>query len=328
MSVYAFPCGFAIDRPSRTSSDWDVRHAGASTLSVGSQIEQGWGQPRRECREGEQLIMNRRSVGLQRNGDGAHVTAFEALRAIELRVRPDFRKTVAFGLIALISLVAGHDIGGVDAESVRVRLISYGCALLTAIFGIAASRAAAREVQRVVVARAGAVAATPLRLTVLLGGDLIATISVCDLLGVELRHLLVGGAITGIVLGLAAQPVLGNLFAGLVLLFARPYVPGQQIRVLSGAINGPHAGVIVSAGLLYTMLDTPDGPLNIPNSTLLAAAVGPAPSDIDHENETVDSVPVAVPVPDQARPVGPDGAAFATVIAGAEAADTRKPPEQ
>ena len=114
--------------------------------------------------------MNRRTVGLQRKGDRAQVTAFEALRSIDSRVRPDFWKTVVFGLIALISLVAGHDIGGVHAESVPVRLISYGCALLTAFFGIAASRTAAREVQRVVVARAGAVAATPLRLTVLLGG--------------------------------------------------------------------------------------------------------------------------------------------------------------
>ena len=266
--------------------------------------------------------MNRRTVGLQRDGDGAHLITFEALRAIDSRVRPDFRKTVVFGLIALISLVAGHDIGGVHAASVDIRLISYGCALLTAIFGVAASRTAAREVQRVVVARAGAAAATPLRLTVLLGGYLIAAISVCDLLGVGLRQLLVGGAITGIVIGLAAQPVLSNLFAGVVLLFARPYVPGQQIRVLSGAINGPHVGVVVSAGLLYTTLETPDGPLNVPNSTLLAAAVGPVSSDTARPDESVETVP------DQATPVGPGGAALATVIAGAEAEDDRKRPEQ
>src|SRR5207253_8763656 len=118
---------------------------------------------------------------------------------------------------------------------------------------------------------------TPLRLVVLLGGYLIAAISVCDLVGLELRQLLVGGAITGIILGLAAQPVLGNLFAGLVLLFAQAYVPGQRVRVMSGAINGPHVGVVISAGLLYTVLETPDGPLNIPNSSLLASAVGPSP---------------------------------------------------
>lgn len=254
-----------------------------------------------------------------RNGGDHHGPGGrDGLRVIDLRVRPDFRKTIVFGLIALVALVAGHDVGGVHAQSLRVRLIAYGCALVTAVFGVAASRTAAREVHRFAVARAGDVAGTPLRLFVLLGGYLIAVLAVCDLLGVQLRQLLVGGAITGIVVGLAAQPVLGNLFAGLVLLFARPYVPGQQVRVMSGAINGPHVGVIISAGLLYTMLETPDGPLNIPNSALLAAAVGPAPHDAG-----VPVVPAqAVPQP----PAGQDGAALATVVAGAESGEQRKHP--
>ena len=253
----------------------------------------------------------------RRNGDGGaaapHTPTLDALRAIELRARPDFRRTIVFGAIALIVLVVGHDIGGVHAESLRIRLIAYGCALVTAVFGVAASRTAAREVQRIAVARAGAVAGTPLRLFVLLGGYLIAVLAVCDLLGVQLRQVLVGGAITGIVVGLAAQPVLGNLFAGLVLLFARPYVPGHQVRVMSGAINGPHTGVIISAGLLYTMLETPDGPLNIPNSALLAAAVGPAPAGSEATGRPADDGGGLAPVQ--------DGAALATVAAGAEAGE-------
>lgn len=267
--------------------------------------------------------MGWRMAATGRDDGTAHTPSvtFDALRAIELRVRPDFRKTIVFGLIALAALIAGHEVGGVHATSLRMRLIAYGCALLTAVFGVAASRTAAREVQRVAVARAGDAAGTPLRLFVLLGGYLIAAISVCDLVGIQLRQLLVGGAITGIVIGLAAQPVLGNLFAGLVLLFARPYVPGQQVRVLSGAINGPHVGVIISAGLLYTMLETPDGPLNIPNSTLLAAAVGPAPQNLDPEPTE------EVPAPQQLAPPIQDGAALATVIAGAESGDDRKHPE-
>jgi small-conductance mechanosensitive channel len=239
------------------------------------------------------------------------------LRAIELRVRPDFRKTIAFGTLALVFLVTGHDIGGVHAESLRARLIAYGCALFTAVFGIAASRTAAREVQRVAVARAGAVAGTPLRLFVLLGGYLIAVLAVCDLLGVQLRQVLVGGAITGIVVGLAAQPVLGNLFAGLVLLFARPYVPGQRVRVMSGAINGPHVGIVVSAGLLYTTLETEVGTLNIPNSALMAAAVGPAPEDEPEPDPGAADDPGAPAL---------DGAALATVVAGAESGEERKHP--
>jgi small-conductance mechanosensitive channel len=226
--------------------------------------------------------------------------------------RPDFRRTVVFGLVTLAALIAGHEIGGVHAGTVRARLIASGCALLAAVLGVAASRTAAREVHRVAVARAGEVAATPLRLAVLLGGYLIVAISVCDLVGLQLRQLLVGGAITGIILGLAAQPVLGNLFAGLVLLFARPYVPGQRVRVMSGALNGPLVGVIVSAGLLYTVLETADGPLNIPNSSLLASAVGPSAAEPEPAADDRAAAPSGAVAPTQ------DGAALTTVIAGAE----------
>jgi small-conductance mechanosensitive channel len=262
-----------------------------------------------------------------RRAGTTHPPVLDPTRLFELRVRPDFRKTVVFGLIALAALIAGHEVGGVHAATLRVRLIAYGCALLVAVFGAAASRTAAREVHRVAVARAGDVAGTPLRLLVLLGGYLIAAISVCDLVGFQLRQLLVGGAITGIILGLAAQPVLSNLFAGLVLLFARPYVPGQRVRVMSGAINGPHVGVIVSAGLLYTMLETADGPLNIPNSSLLAAAVGPAivPAEAaDRPPDQPPDRPTDRPEEKDGTPPPQDGAVLATVVASAEAGDERK----
>jgi small-conductance mechanosensitive channel len=36
------------------------------------------------------------------------------------------------------------------------------------------------------------------------------------LLAVPVQHLLLGGALTGVVVGIAAQPALGNVFAGLV----------------------------------------------------------------------------------------------------------------
>jgi small-conductance mechanosensitive channel len=255
--------------------------------------------------------------------DSAPLTAgaLESWRTFEQHVRPDFRRTVVFGLIALAALIAGPEVGGVHAATMRNRMIAYGCAAAVGVFGILASRSAAREVHRIAEARAGVVAATPLRLLVLLGGYLIAAFAVSDLVGLELQHLLVGGAITGIILGLAAQPVLGNLFAGLVLLFARPYVPGQRVRVMSGAINGPHYGTIVSAGLLYTMLQTDVGPLNIPNSALLASAVGPSDPD--------DEPPPGVAAADPAEPPDDGGAAVAGAALTAEVTDqaTRRHPE-
>jgi hypothetical protein len=64
---------------------------------------------------------------------------------------------VAFGLLAPAALIAGH---GAGVHPVRTRLIADGCAALVAVFGIGASRAAAREVHRIAVARVGGVATT------------------------------------------------------------------------------------------------------------------------------------------------------------------------
>ncbi len=43
------------------------------------------------------------------------------------------------------------------------------------------------------------------------------------LLQVPIQKLLVSGAITGVVLGIAAEQALANLFTGLVLLTSRPF---------------------------------------------------------------------------------------------------------
>ncbi|MEU8241746.1 mechanosensitive ion channel family protein [Actinoplanes missouriensis] len=239
-------------------------------------------------------------------------------RLIEEHIRPDFRKAVVFGLGALVALVFGTQTGNT--------WIGYGCGLLVALLGVAATRSAAREVHRVAVARAGNEAGTPLRMLVQLAGYVLVIASVSDMFGVGLQHLLVGGAVTGIVVGLAAQPVLGNLFAGLVLLFARPYVPGRRIRVMSGALNGPHVGVILSAGLLYTVLETDDGPLNIPNSQLLASAVGPYDGTLEEMTAAtarVDSAADADPGAGVGVGVGSGAGVALVAAAGAESGRRR-----
>ena len=107
-------------------------------------------------------------------------------------------------------------------------------------------------------------------------GYLIALFSVLDLLALPV-HYFVGGTVVAIIIGVAAQQLLGNLFAGLVLLFARPYVPGERIRIHSGGLGGPHEGVVTGVGLLYTTVRSDQGDINIPNSALLAAQSDPYP---------------------------------------------------
>ena len=87
--------------------------------------------------------------------------------------------------------------------------------------------------------------------------------------------LLAGSAFTAVILGLAAQQTLGNLFAGMVLLSARPFRVGERVRLQAGNVGGSVEGIVSSLGLLYTTLARGEDRVLIPNSVVLAAAVVP-----------------------------------------------------
>ncbi len=204
--------------------------------------------------------------------------ALGAAHRLDAAIRPDFRRALTAGVGAIICLAVGSAIGdGIHARALHTKLTIIGLAVGFVVLGVLAVRSAANEVNRLVRARGGPSAGTTVRLLIMLFGYLIVLVSVLGMLAVPLGHLLVGGAITGVVIGIAAQQSLGNLFAGLVLLLARPFVVGQEIRVRSGALGGPFDGVVAGMDLLYTTIETDEGPVRIPNSPLLAAAIGPRP---------------------------------------------------
>lgn len=91
--------------------------------------------------------------------------------------------------------------------------------------------------------------------------------------GVGADQLAVGGAFTAIIAGLAAQQTLGNLFAGLVLLSARPFRVGDRVGLQGGGIE--IEGVVSSLGLLYTTFDAGENTTMVPNSSVLNVAVTP-----------------------------------------------------
>jgi small conductance mechanosensitive channel len=102
-------------------------------------------------------------------------------------------------------------------------------------------------------------------------------------LQVPLATLAFGGSITAIVLGLAAQQTLGNLFAGMVLLSARPFRVGMRVRLQAGQLGGPIDGVVSSLGLLYTQLTRGQDVVLIPNTVVLSSVVVPVrePDPVD-----------------------------------------------
>jgi len=101
--------------------------------------------------------------------------------------------------------------------------------------------------------------------------------------GVSTGSLIAGGAFTAVVLGIAAQQTLGNLFAGLVLITARPFRVGERIRLQAGALGGVHEGIVSSLGLMYTTLARGQDRILIPNNGVLSAVVVPIrePQSVD-----------------------------------------------
>jgi len=101
--------------------------------------------------------------------------------------------------------------------------------------------------------------------------------------GLSPRDVALGGAFTAVVLGLAAQQTLGNLFAGTVLLSARPFRVGERVRLQAGGLAGEIEGTVSSLGLLYTIFANGEDLILIPNSIVLSAAIIPLrePAGVD-----------------------------------------------
>src|SRR5947209_1033525 len=111
----------------------------------------------------------------------------------------------------------------------------------------------------------------------------IVVLVVLGVAGVSAASIVAGSAFTAVILGLAAQQTLGNLFAGMVLLSARPFRVGERVRLQAGPLAGQIEGVVSSLGLLYTTLARGEDRIMVPNNVVLAAAVVPIrePDSVD-----------------------------------------------
>jgi small-conductance mechanosensitive channel len=102
-----------------------------------------------------------------------------------------------------------------------------------------------------------------------------ASVVALRIAGLPPSTLAVGGAFTAVIVGLAAQQTLGNLFAGLVLLSTRPFRVGERVRLRGGPMAGAIEGIVSSLGLFYTSLVDGADRVMVPNSVLLQLAVIP-----------------------------------------------------
>ncbi len=122
-------------------------------------------------------------------------------------------------------------------------------------------------------------------------GYVITAFAVLSALEVPMGGLLLGGALTGVVVGIAAQQTLGNFFAGLVLLTVRPFSVGEHIVLRSGPLGGQYEGTVTEMSLYYVHLLTDQGAVALPNAGVLASAVGPGARPKEEEEEPPEKDP-------------------------------------
>ena len=80
--------------------------------------------------------------------------------------------------------------------------------------------------------------------------------------------LLASGAVLGIIVGLAAQPTLGNAISGLMIAFAQP------LRLQDHVSFANLEGVVEEIGLTYTFIRAPDGArIVVPNQKLASDTI-------------------------------------------------------
>jgi small-conductance mechanosensitive channel len=150
-------------------------------------------------------------------------------------------------------------------------------AIAFCVFGLIFTFAIARWTRAALEPLLGVAYGTIIRYVIILIGIAVIALTALAMLNFRIQQLVLGGAITGVLISIAAQQSLANLFAGVMLQFARPFRVGDRVRIRAGALSGTIEGTVTEFSITYVHLQTDDGPVFLPNAQVLAAAVSPLP---------------------------------------------------
>jgi small-conductance mechanosensitive channel len=231
---------------------------------------------------------------------------------VRRRTRP--WKSIIALLLAIAAGIISHqahlDSGAfLGATHLADDLIWVGTAVAFCVFGSMATYGLAGQVKQLLEPKAGVSHAGVVRYVILIIGAFTTLVITLVLFAIPVGQLVLGGALTSVFVGIAAQQALGNVFAGLVLMFARPFRVGDQIRLRAGALGGTLDGTVTDIGITYVRLDTGGSVMSVPNSQVLNAVVGPVPLDAEEQSAPAladgrSAIPGA-PEQQQPRPAGP-----------------------
>jgi small-conductance mechanosensitive channel len=203
---------------------------------------------------------------------------------------------------AVISNQARHDSHTLyTASHLTNQIVAYATAVLFGVFGAMATYGLAGQSRQVLEPRAGTAHAAVVGYAFLLVGAFATLAITLTLFDVPVGQLVLGGALTSVFVGIAAQQALGNVFAGLVLMFARPFQVGQTIRLRAGALGGTLDGTVIDIGITYVRVESDGTVMAVPNAQVLNAVVGPIPPENGRASQ-----PAVVPDGKSGTPGGPE----------------------
>jgi small conductance mechanosensitive channel len=199
----------------------------------------------------------------------------------EAEKRNAWPRLIMFGILITAVLVAFNNRQDLfPGYGTEARIIT---ALLLFVFGWGFAIQLGRTVTPTILKRLDPATAGTVTFAIRLATIVIVGAIALHIAGVKTSTLAVGGAFTAVVLGLAAQQTLGNVFAGILLQSTRPFKVGDRVRLTGGPLAGSIEGTVSQLGLIHTsILDGEDRTL-IPNMVLLTLAIVPLrePKGID-----------------------------------------------
>jgi len=216
-------------------------------------------------------------------------------QAASVRARARPWRAIIFTVLAVAAACAsyafGHDLKtlfepGHLGNSIAATLTAVAFLVFASIAVVSVASRTRERLQSVT----GSAHAGVVRYVIVLIGVILTIGITLALLKVPVGQLFIGGAFATIIITIAGQQALSNIFAGLVLLLSRPFQVGDVIQLRSGALSGQIEGTVTEIGITYLRLDTGDNVMSLPNSQVLAAAVTrqpPAPQPAGDMTEQI-----------------------------------------
>ena len=242
--------------------------------------------------------------------NGKQVDLSAQVERVKRKTRP--WKSIIALLLAIAAAVISHRARHgratfLNTSDLTNQFVIYGTALLFLVFGSTATYGLAGKSRELLEPKAGPAHAAIVRYAILIVGAFTTLLITLVLVGVDVSQLVLGGALTTVFVSIAAQQALGNVFAGLVLVFARPFKVGDAIRLRAGALGGTLDGVVTDIGITYVRFATDGSMMSVPNSQVLNAVVGPIPPTQEDPPAVADgkSGTPGGPEQPQPRPAGP-----------------------